>query len=718
MSMKTFLSFPMINPSEQASLRRTSLLRQLNPLIMLNIQTLLKSHYLTKIIEFIMKTGLRSVLAFTLIWFIQFSTKAQDGPFPPPAGQEGSTAISKDSSIFQSWASAIKTDRGLINFSNPDEMAEGSNYATFGNRANPLGTATGFPNNVISLGDGGEVIITFNEPIVNGPGFDFAIFENGFLDTFLELAFVEVSSDGENYFRFPAVSLNSEDNQIGPFEEVDATYIHNLAGKYRSGFGTPFDLEDLEGTSGIDLNNIRFVKIIDVIGSVDPAYASFDSEGNMVNDPFPTPFFSGGFDLEAIGIINGGKNYLVSNFQDLELADESFENGAGIAGSFSSGVFDFHNDYNAEWNSWSGWAFSNQTDSTTIGFSNQFSSFASGGVAGGGDTYDNFVIGTVGVDWMSGTNDPLPNTISLNSDEAMQVNGLYVTNTSYTALSMKNGDAFAKKFGGEEGDEPDWFKLVIWGTNEAGVSTDSVEFYLADYRFEDNSLDYIVSEWEWVELSHLGKVSELNFILLSSDVGEFGMNTPAFFCIDNITVEQEDLAPIVIAEMPDYVLHLTENPNVEVDLRNYFTDQDDEFDNFKFAVKSNSNEAISTIEIENGIMTIVGLEEGNSEVTILAQSNAFRLESIFSIEVEKPSSQVTFAEIGVSFYPNPFVDRIIIEGADGVDVNVYSQEGKLIFSKSKLSGNSEISLEKLSSGVFVLEIKKDGQFATGKILKQ
>src|SRR5690606_6595954 len=126
-----------------------------------------------------------------------------------------------------------------------------------------------------------------------------------------------------------------------------------------------------------------------------------------------------------------------------------------------------------------------------------------------------------------------------------------------------------------------------------------------------------------------------------------------------------------IAEMPDFLLHLTENPSVEVDLRNYFSDEDDEFDNFKFAVKSNSNEAISSIEIENGIMTIEGLEEGIAEVTILAQSNAFSLESNFSIEVEKPSSQVTFAEIGVSFYPNPFVDRIIIEGADGFDAKVY-----------------------------------------------
>jgi len=103
-------------------------------------------------------------------------------------------------------------------------------------------------------------------------------------------------------------------------------------------------------------------------------------------------------------------------------------------------------------------------------------------------------------------------------------------------LSMKNGDAFAKRFGGESGGDPDFFKITIrkWLNGEQGQ--DSVDFYLADYRFEDNSLDYIVQEWSYVNLESLGGVDSLEFSLSSSDVGAFGMNTPAFFCIDDIRV--------------------------------------------------------------------------------------------------------------------------------------------------------------------------------------
>jgi len=99
---------------------------------------------------------------------------------------------------------------------------------------------------------------------------------------------------------------------------------------------------------------------------------------------------------------------------------------------------------------------------------------------------------------------------------------------------MKNGDAIAKKFGGETGDDPDFFLLTIRKYLDGTLSTDSVNFYLADYRFEDNTEDYIVKDWTWLDLTSLGNADSLNFSLSSSDVGEFGMNTPAYVCVDQI----------------------------------------------------------------------------------------------------------------------------------------------------------------------------------------
>ncbi|MEK0420916.1 MAG: hypothetical protein RLZZ161_767 [Bacteroidota bacterium] len=232
--------------------------------------------------------------------------------FAPAAGKPGSTALKYDSICFVDWATGCEVTRGLRDISQPD-----SGFADAGTPQSALGPA--LQNGILSFGDGGIATLTFDAPITNGPGWDFAIFENSFLDTFLELAFVEVSSDGKYFVRFPAVSLTDTIKQTGAFGYTFPEKIHNLAGKYRAGFGSPFDLEDLKDSAGIDISNITHVRIRDVVGSLTPKFATRDSKGNKINDPWPTPFPSGGFDLDAVGVIHtklsiqkNTKNYISS----------------------------------------------------------------------------------------------------------------------------------------------------------------------------------------------------------------------------------------------------------------------------------------------------------------------------------------------------------------------------------------------------------------------
>ncbi len=250
-----------------------------------------------------------------------FTINAQ-GIYPPAAGEPGSTAIHKDSSIFVSWATNCVVERSYINITDTTvtftQSGITSNYAFLGHDT----LALGYPETnmtCVSLGDGGSAILEFNAPIINGEGFDFAVFENGFkgmsppYQYFLELAFVEVSSDGENFVRFPSVSDTQTETQVAGFEQLDPTYIHNLAGKYIADYGTPFDLEDLKDSANLDINNITHVKIIDVVGIINSEFTTYDSQGNMVNDPWPTPFASGGFDLSAVGVINSSQNNIDNN---------------------------------------------------------------------------------------------------------------------------------------------------------------------------------------------------------------------------------------------------------------------------------------------------------------------------------------------------------------------------------------------------------------------
>lgn len=219
--------------------------------------------------------------------------------YPPDFGQPGSTAISPTDSRFVAWATGATVERGFVNIANPSFVASGSNRASAGAPENAIGPANG---SIVSLGDHGTAVLTFASPIINGEGFDFAVFENGG-PSFLELAFVEASSDGVNFFRFPAHSLTQTTIQMGSFQTPLAVNLNNLAGKYGSN-GTPFDLSDIPDNSLLDKDNITHIKVVDVVGNIDPQYATFDSFGNMVNESWPTPFNSCGFDLDAVGVIN------------------------------------------------------------------------------------------------------------------------------------------------------------------------------------------------------------------------------------------------------------------------------------------------------------------------------------------------------------------------------------------------------------------------------
>lgn len=242
-----------------------------------------------------------------LLYFGSFTTYAQ---FHPPVGQPGTSAMYKDSSAFVDWATACTLKRGYQDISD-----QPLGYANVGDETMALGKAGS--NAIVSLGDGGSAVLEFSLPIANGPGYDFAVFENGFDDLFLELAFVEVSSDGINFFRFPATSNTDTTTQTGSFGYTDATKINNLAGKYRALYGTPFDLDDIPATSLLNPMAISYIKIVDVVGSIQDQYCSRDQYNHKVNDPWPTAFGSGGFDLDAVGVIHNLSNV---GLNELELS--------------------------------------------------------------------------------------------------------------------------------------------------------------------------------------------------------------------------------------------------------------------------------------------------------------------------------------------------------------------------------------------------------------
>lgn len=212
------------------------------------------------------------------------------------------------------------------------------------------------------------------------------------------------------------------------------------------------------------------------------------------------------------------KIHEVIDFENLTLAIDTYKYSSGETDSFYCKKAKFKNYYSVSMMYWDGFAYSNMGNDTTSGYTNQLSAYIKN------PTHNKYVVYTPS----------FTSEYKVEFSSELDIKSLKVNNSTYAALSMKNGDSFAKKFGGASGNDQDWFKLSIVGYKSNGAITDTVDFYLADYRFVNNSEDYIINKWTAINISSLGKISKLKFLFSSSDNGTYGMNTPAYVCIDDI----------------------------------------------------------------------------------------------------------------------------------------------------------------------------------------
>ena len=223
--------------------------------------------------------------------------------------------------------------------------------------------------------------------------------------------------------------------------------------------------------------------------------------------------------------------------------------------NYVENIYSFETNYNSAWMYYSGFAFSNVTDNTTSGYGNQFSAITGSGNSGSAN---------YSICYIDGYSN---NRVFQTDMTGKQFIGMYVTNTTYAYYSMLNGDSFSKKFGedtsatgvidGSNGE--DWFLLTIYALGADSMRTgDSVNFYLADYRFSSDADDYIIDSWTWVDLLPVYDAKGLDFELSSSDTsGGFGMNTPAYFAMDQLTMGY----PEGISEQNRGLLSVYPNPS-------------------------------------------------------------------------------------------------------------------------------------------------------------
>lgn len=123
------------------------------------------------------------------------------------------------------------------------------------------------------------------------------------------------------------------------------------------------------------------------------------------------------------------------------------------------------------------------------------------------------------------------NTYLLNPDPLNQfIDGFFITNTTFAYNSMALGDDFAKKFTANDKDSF-ILKVSVFLNGELKKTKHVV---LADFRSSDTTKHFLLDTWQYVEMTT--ESDSIHFEMQSSDVGNFGINTPLYFALDRIVV--------------------------------------------------------------------------------------------------------------------------------------------------------------------------------------
>lgn len=223
-------------------------------------------------------------------------------------------------------------------------------------------------------------------------------------------------------------------------------------------------------------------------------------------------------------------------FEDIPVAAGSFLNNApgGVWHSGGARLPNSFTDWGGGFTSWTGFAISAVTGNV-LGSGNlqdrNFLPYQFQTIAGSARSGSNFAVGFVSsfgstaIELPAGMDSPV---------------SIAIANNLYTWAAITHGDAFAKKFGGPDGTDPDFLTLTIKGLDANDVILGSVEVTLADFRDSGN---FVLADWLTVDLSVLGSgVRHIDFAMNSSDIGPFGMNTPAYFVMDDLVVIPEPAA--------------------------------------------------------------------------------------------------------------------------------------------------------------------------------
>lgn len=354
--------------------------------------------------------------------------------------------------------------------------------------------------------------------------------------------------------------------------------------------------------------------------------------------------------------------------------------------SFQSGLAQFYGNISYEVY-WGGFNCSNHTDNVTYSFDNDAAAITGGGF----DSSNNYAVSFVGLDFLGP--DPtatIPNGISLSGAAAgHQVAGAYVTNTVYTYRYMTDDDYYASN--------GYYYRLIVRGYLEGELTADSVVFSLADFSGDN---EVVVNDWTWIDLSSLGNVDSLTFDVHSNDVGSFGINTPAYFALDQLTTLDGNCpAPQALSVS-------------EIGAQNALISWAAGVDHFMASYEIALDQSAS-LEPELAATLVSATSYTASDLTAntlyyahirtACDDGSYSTWDTVSFVTELPSSihEMDNNSLQISISPNPATGFLDIQTAAQVTMVIYGMDGR---QKMTLTPTKRVDISSLPAGLYFISI--------------
>lgn len=383
----------------------------------------------------------------------------------------------------------------------------------------------------------------------------------------------------------------------------------------------------------------------------------------------------------------------VVDFEELSLEAESHWDGSDLSGSFTSNYVTFFNNYDSEYFIWDGFAYTNETDNTTYSWTNQYSSASGSGVYAS----SNYVVSWVNSDWMNNY-EPIPSVMKFDLETMPEViSGMYVSLNAYTSLYMADGDYYAN--------QKHYLTLRIDAFSTTEYYAVSRDVILADYRFSNAEDGFKFDTWQYVDLSWAEGTDSLTFILLSSDSGEYGLNTPAYFCIDNIGEAVPTGIPQLETDVQDtYSISSGESAELSAlasgGVQPY---------SFQWSAESGLDDYTSQTPIASPTATTT------YSVTI---TDALGNESTANTTVFVGTTSVLQAQFANFSYYFDESNILKIENSEKIsNVCIYDITGKQLINQNLDDYSAELKFSFRSDAIYIMNVKVENAVKTYKIVR-